>query len=242
MKSNKISKAVAAIAISLLAMSAQAQEAKHLSLQEAIRLSLDNSNQLRLQHAKVAEAAAALREAKERRLPDLTITGSYMRLNQPTLDFHTKSDGQQGTGGSTGSNGLTSVAIDQVGYGMASLSLPVFSGFRIQNGIDAARYLEQASKLEVKTNREDVVQNTIAAYSNLYKAKAALDLVKENLKQSQQRVADFTNLEKNGLLARNDLLKSQLQQSNVELALLDAENSWKLTNISMNLMLGLPDN
>jgi outer membrane protein TolC len=86
-----------------------------------------------------------------------------------------------------------------------------------------------------------VIANTIAAYSNLYKAKAALDIVKENLNQSQHRVADLSNLEKNGLLARNDLLKAELQQSNIELALVDAENNWKLTYINMNLMLGLPE-
>ncbi|MBD0279871.1 MAG: TolC family protein, partial [Flavisolibacter sp.] len=57
-----------------------------------------------------------------------------------------------------------------------------------------------------------------------------------------QRVVDFTRLEKNGLMARNDLLKAELQESNTELALLDAENNWKLANINMELMLGLPEN
>ena len=62
---------------------------------------------------------------------------------------------------------------------------------------------------------------------NLYKAKTAIGLVKENLEQAQQRVKDFTNIEKNGLLARNDLMKAELQASNVELALLDAETNYK---------------
>jgi outer membrane protein len=33
-----------------------------------------------------------------------------------------------------------------------------------------------------------------------------------------------------------------LQTSNIELSLLDAENNWRLANINMNLMLGLPEN
>ena len=41
-------------------------------------------------------------------------------------------------------------------------------------------------------------------------AKAALEIVKENLKQSKNRVADFSNLERNGLMAKNDLLKACL--------------------------------
>src|SRR5206468_1361808 len=73
-----------------------------------------------------------------------------------------------------------------------------------------------------------------------YKSRKAVDLMKENLVQAQQRVKDFSNLEQNGLLARNDLLKAELQASNTELSLLDAENNWQIANVNMDLMLGLP--
>ena len=43
------------------------------------------------------------------------------------------------------------------------------------------------------------------------------------------------------MLARNDLLKSELQSSNIELSVLDAENNRKIANVNMNLMLGLPE-
>src|SRR6185437_945412 len=47
---------------------------------------------------------------------------------------------------------------------------------------------------------------------------------------------------KNGLLARNDLLKAQLQQSNIELSVMDAENNFKMACVNMNLMMGTPEN
>jgi outer membrane protein TolC len=118
----------------------------------------------------------------------------------------------------------------------------LFSGFRIKYGVESARFLEQAAKLDAENDREDIVQNTINAYSNLYKASMALNIVKENLATQKQRVADFGNLEKNGLLARNDMLKAQLQQSNIELSVLDAENNLKMASVNMDLMLGLDDN
>ncbi|MEO7485613.1 MAG: TolC family protein, partial [Ferruginibacter sp.] len=65
--------------------------------------------------------------------------------------------------------------------------------------------------------------------------------VKENLEQSNQRVKDFTNLEQNGLIARNDLLKVKLQSSNIELTLLDAQSNYKIASVNMALMLGLPE-
>lgn len=236
-------KPVALVFMLLAGTAVNAQEKRNLSLDEAITLSLQNSKEIKLNAAKVAEANGALREARERRLPDLTASGSYLRLNQPNVDMKVKLGGQSGGSaeGGSSSSSAQSLKVSSVTYGMASLSIPVFSGFRIQHGIDAAKYLQKAATLDAEKDREEVIANTIAAYSNLYKAKAALDIVKENLKQSQHRVADLSNLEKNGLLARNDLLKAELQQSNIELALVDAENNWKLTYINMNLMLGLPE-
>jgi outer membrane protein TolC len=82
----------------------------------------------------------------------------------------------------------------------------------------------------------------LEAFANLFKATTAVRLVKENLAEAQLRSKDLGNMEKNGLLARNDLLKAQLQESNTELSLLDAENNRQLATINMNLMLGLPTN
>ena len=42
-------------------------------------------------------------------------------------------------------------------------------------------------------------------------------------------------------MARNDRLKAQLQTSNIELQLLDAQNNYSIANINMDLLLGLPE-
>lgn len=227
-----------------MAANAFSQEARHLSLEEAITLSLQNSKQIKLNNAKIKEATASLREARVRRLPDFSVSGSYLRLSKPDVDTKLKlgSSSTSGEGSSSsGSNTSGGLVVNEASYAMANVSVPVFAGLKIQHGIQAAKYLQKATMLDAANDREEVIANTIAAYSNLYKAKAALEIVKENLKQSKNRVADFSNLESNGLMAKNDLLKAQLQQSNIELSLVDAENNWKITYISMNLMLGLPE-
>jgi len=221
-----------------LAFATHAQE-RSLSLQEAIELSLTNNKQIKLNAARIDEATAKLKGARENRLPEFSISGAYMRLNQPTVDLKMN---LAGSGSSdTAARSSSSVEVKEAMYGIANLSLPLFAGFKIQAGIESAKYLAAAAKLDAEVNREEVIQNTISAYSNLYKAGQAVQLVQENLKSSKQRVADFSNLEKNGLLARNDLLKAQLQESNIELSLLDAESNVKIATVNMNLMLGLPE-
>jgi outer membrane protein TolC len=213
----------------------QAQGPRVLTLEEAIGMSLKNSKQLKLSQTNVDLAALNIRQIKENQLPSLSVSASYLRLNTPNIDLKLKQSGSDSTGGGS------ALHVNQAMYGMASASLPLFSGFRFKYGLESAHYLEEAARLDVANDRDAVVQNTIAAYSNLYKAKKAVDLVSENLKREQERVAEFTNREKNGLLARNDLMKAKLQESNVELTLLDAENDLKITTINVNLLLGLPE-
>ena len=43
------------------------------------------------------------------------------------------------------------------------------------------------------------------------------------------------------MIARNDRLKANLQTSNLELQLLEAENNFKIATINMDLLLGLPE-
>lgn len=220
------------VVLCLLGISSlQAQNSiRKIILKEAIDLSIANSHLIKNNKANIAEATAAVKEASERRLPDVSVTGSYVYL--PISPNITMKDAAPGAGGPK---------ISQAIYGMMNASFPLYTGGKLKYGIESAKYLEQAIRLDADDNKEGLILNTINAYSNLYKSKTAVALVKENLDQSNQRVKDFTNLEKNGLVARNDLLKVSLQSSTIELALLDAESNYKLASVNMALMLGLPE-
>jgi outer membrane protein TolC len=212
-----------------------AQQKTNLSLQDAIDLSIKNSKQLKSSHAKIDEAAAAVQEARDHRLPDAGISGSYLRLNKPNVNMKIKGNGS-GTG-----EPAESPKPSQAAYATANVTMPLFSGFRLKYGIESAKYLEQAARLDAEDDKEAIILNTIEAYNNLYKAKEAVDLVDESLTSARQRVNQFSSLEKNGLLPRNELLKAQLQASNTELSLLDAQSNWQVATVNMNLLLGLPE-
>ncbi|MBS1615987.1 MAG: TolC family protein [Bacteroidetes bacterium] len=248
MKANK-----AALLLTLLLAVAGASQARNetqaadslrsLSLEDAISLSLKASKQLRVSEARQAEAEAGLKEARERRLPDLKLSAAYLRLASPDIDLklNTSKQEQGGQSGTTEQQGGGMPSINEAAYAMANASLPLFTGFKIQSGIESAKYLAKAAQLDAAHDQEAVILNTVDAYINLYKAKAAVALMQENLNTANQRVRDMKNLEENGLLARNDLLKATLQASKVELSLLDAQSNLHLANVNMDLMLGLPE-
>lgn len=219
----------------LISAGVRAQEQRSITLKEAIDLSIRNSKQLKASGARIDMAIAQVKEAEENRLPNFNVTGSYIRLNNADINLKSKSNNSGGTP-------AESPKISQALYGIANLSYPIYSGGRIKYAIESAKYLEEASRLDADNDKEAVILNTMNAYTNLYKAGAAINVITESLASSRKRDTTFSRLEQNGLLARNDLLKAQLQTSNIELILLDAENNVRLANINMDLMLGLPEN
>jgi outer membrane protein len=205
-----------------------AQVVQKISLQQAIELSIKNNHTLTIDSAKILSATADVQEAKDRQLPDAKVSASYLRLGAANIDLKGSAAGGP--------------KVNQALYGSANISLPLYTGGKIKYGIASAKLLEEAAKLNGTNDEVAVVFNSIQAYTNLYKAHKTVSVIKETLASSKQRDATFSRLEQNGLLARNDLLKSQLQTSNIELTLLDAENNLNMANINMALMLGLTEN
>lgn len=239
--SDVISKASVIIFTTLLLIipvSIKAQNEKTISLQEAIHLALKNSHVLKAAAARNEQAAAQLEQALKSRLPNANISGSYLRMAHPDLNI--KTDGFSGQP-DTSANKKSMPSVNQAMYGIANISYPVFTGGKIRYAIESARYLKHAVELDGENNKEAAILNTINAYINLFKASATVKVVEENLAQSKQRDSVFSRLEQNGLLARNDLLKAQLQTSTISLSLLDAQNNLKTANINMCLLLGVDE-
>lgn len=208
-----------------------AQEKKMLTLDEAVQLGIQNSKSLKIDAAKIEEATADLLEAKNRQLPDLKVSASYMYLPfAPNINI--KLPGVSAEGGPK---------VNQVAFGSANLSLPLYSGGRIKYGIESAKYLVEASKLTTENDKVAIAYNVAQAYNNLFKASQSIKVLEENLTASTKRDETFLKLENNGVIARNDRLKANLQTSNIELQLLEAKNNYNIANINMDLLLGLPE-
>ncbi len=226
----KMNNSVIALALFIGIANTNAQEKKTLTLDEAVQLGIRNSKNLKIDAAKIEEATADLLEAKNRQLPELKVSGSYLYLPlKPTVNI--KLPGVAGGG----------PEVHQVAFGSANLSVPVYSGGRIKYGIESAKYLVEASKLNTENDKTAIAYNVAQAYNNLFKANQAIRVLEENLSASQKRDETFLKLENNGVIARNDRLKANLQTSNIELQLLEAKNNYNIAGINMDLLLGLPE-
>lgn len=230
----KINNTVIALSFFIGIANTNAQEKKTLTLDEAVQLGIQNSKNLKIDAAKIEEATADLLEAKNRQLPDFKLSASYMRLTNAKVDIKFLNESGSGEGGGM-------AAPKSVFLGQANLSMPLYAGGKIKYGIESAKYLVEASKLSTENDKISIAYNVAQAYNNLFKANQSIKVLEENLIASQKRDETFLKLENNGVIARNDRLKANLQTSNIELQLLEAKNNYNIANINMDLLLGLPE-
>ncbi|MCB0472426.1 MAG: TolC family protein [Flavobacteriaceae bacterium] len=210
-----------------------------LNLSKAVGLALNNSDKARVVEARVDAAGNQLQVVKNSRYPDVKVSGQYLHLTNAKVDL--KLNLNSGADNSGSDQGGASPKVNRLMLGQAAVTMPLFSGFKLKNTVKASENLYEAASLNAQSDKEDIAMNTIQAYINLYKARQAVMLIQENLKSAQQRAADFTAMEQNGILDRNDLLKARLQESDVELSLEEAKKNEHILSYKLTTFLKLPE-
>ncbi|CAM3952437.1 TolC family protein [Flavobacterium antarcticum] len=234
------SKSILLFAFSVLGIfSAKAQDKTVLSLNEAVKIALSKSDESKLADSKVNTKSFELQSTKMNQYPDLKISGQYLRLTN--ADINLKSTQEASTTPSDAPSN-TSPKVNQLILGQANLGIPLFSGFKIKNSILLSENTYKAEIANAAYTKENLTLRVIEYYASLYKAQKSVELLDENLVCSNQQVKDFTAMEENGLLARNDLLKAQLQSSQIELSLAEAKKNVKLLNYNLITLLKLDPN
>jgi outer membrane protein len=224
MKTNRI----ALLAFLLISITTSyAQEKKTMSLKDAISVVISNSNEAVLANTKVATSKLELETMKNNQYPSAKISGQYMRL----------------AGANVKSNlGGSGIDVSQLMLGQASVAMPVFSGFKLKNSIAASENLYKSQTFSASHTKEELALETVELFASLYKSQEMVKLFQENLKSAQQRTKDFSAMVDNGLMARNDLLKAQLQESNIQLSMDSAIKNVNVINYQLVTLLRLPEN
>ncbi|MEZ4791946.1 MAG: TolC family protein [Gelidibacter sp.] len=215
------------------------QNTRPISLQEAVNLALTNADASKLADAKLNSAEHQLNATKNLQYPDVTVKGQYLYLTGADVNLKYTANPQPSGDGTTQAN--NSPNVNQLLLGQANISMPLFSGFKLKNIVKAGENQLEAAKYINANDKEQLAMKVIDTFLNLYKSTQTIALIEENLKSAQQRETDFSAMEQNGLLARNDLLKSQLQVSNIEIALEEAKKTHYILNYQMAVLLKLPD-
>lgn len=208
-----------------------AQERKKLSLKESILLVVSSNTRAQFATTQSTISKYELDVLKNNLYPSMKVSGQYLRLTNANVNSSL----------SSGNTSNSTPQVSQLLLGQASVSMPLYSGSRLKNSIKASENMYQSELAKAQFVQEELSIEVIELYAALYKSQEMAKLYEENKKTAHQRTTDFAAMVDNGLLAKNDLLKAQLQEANVELMHANALKNISIFNYELTLLLGFSE-
>lgn len=224
---------ILALAALLAALpSAGPAQTRSLTLDEAIAAGLGSSPALHASRMKAESSSARAREVAAARLPSLRLGAGYSRLSevppfQVTLPISPNP-----------------IVVSQSYFNNWNLRLsvqqPVFTGFRLEAGAEAARMAEKSAGLDLAKDRSELVFAIKSAYWGLSRALQYEAALAETIGQVREHLKDVRAFFDQGLLVKNEVLRAELQLSSAELMAIDARNAVEVARTALLNLIGLP--
>ena len=206
-----------------------AQE-KGITLQKAIELALANPNNLGAAQQAVDEAAAKKAQAAASRWPALSFNTQYTKIGPYTTE-HPMMPG-------------VSVDVDATGsYNTGfNLQLPLYMGGKLNSAVNLAGYGVDSAELAYTLETENLIQQVIQAYIGFLKVDRMWALSQEQIKILNEHLRLVETNLRLGYAAKTDLLATEIQLTQAELAAVKAEHGRKIAAEHLSNLLGLdPD-
>lgn len=117
----------------------------------------------------------------------------------------------------------------------------VFKGGEINTNIQKTKLEEQVAILSKEKNVQDIKFLVAAKYLDIFRLINLKQVYLNNTKLSQQRLKNILTMQKQGMLTQNDVLRTELIISDLELATRKTDNSIIILNQQLNTVIGFPD-
>jgi len=209
----------------VMVVSAAAQTAQEmLTLDEAIRIALQNNRSLQITERTLQKARERVAEARGAGFPQLQSSATYTRFDRvATAQF-----------------GPQPVRLGSIENRVAVLTLtqPIDISGIIRNGVRAASLGYELSRLDYERTRNELILQVTNAYQNVARAEAFVRVAEEALKNAQERLRVTRAQVDTGVASQFDLLRAQTQVAQSEQALLNARNQVELAKAALNNLLG----
>lgn len=216
---------LAGLAAVLLAGNAAAE-----SLQQAWDTALAADRGLKAARENTAAAASLLEAARSSRLPNVSLEAGYTALDN-TPAFRADLLGQ--------SLQMPMAQRESAAY-KAMATLPLYTGGRIERGIDAAAAGLEAARLGETADVQNLKLRVADAYVNGLRAGRMLKVAESHVESLAAHARDVGNLHEQGMVARSDLLSARVALADARQKALQAANALDLTRAAYNRLLGRP--
>ncbi len=210
------------------------QQPAALTLQDSIRIALQNSRTLRSILQDERKANARVREARGAGLPQLDVSANYRRLDRvPKAKFPSFDP-------VTGTFTFNEIEIQPIDSGTATVSLSQVidvSGV-VRTATDAASLYSRIASLDVQRTRNEIVLQVKQAFYDVLRAQELVKVAEEALQNAETRRKLAQASVDAGVSPKLDVMRAEAAVAAAQQAVIAARNALQLTKAAFNNVLG----
>ena len=208
---------------------AQEPVQKKITIENLFLLVVENNPSLSVSKTDVKVAEQAVKVSKDMRLPDVNFNASALYIGDGTIldkDF----------------SNATKVELPHFGntFSIEATQL-IWKGNVVRNTIQIKSLQEDLATLSYLSNEQNIKLLALGYYLDLYKLQNQASVYRENIELAEQRIRNINRFYDQGMVTRNDVIRGELQISNLNLALQVIENNMQILNRQLTVALGLPE-
>ncbi len=216
------------ILLGLISNSLQAQETNSsaLTLEQAIAVALKQNPDIAASRYNTEALSAVSDIARARRLPSVNLRGSYEYTSEDQRLFPATYNGELGVF----DNDLFSAEV--------VLSLPIYTGGKINSTVKAADLLRQAADGELTRTRETIVFNVTSLFYNLLAQREVIRSFESAVEATQEHRRSIEEQVKAQKAARVDLLRAEVRMAELKEKLTRERNALTIQQWALAALLG----
>ncbi|PVX44680.1 outer membrane protein TolC [Flavobacterium sp. 103] len=201
-----------------------------IRLDEAIELGIRNNNQLKIANSDVTIANENLNQSQIAKAPVLGLNMGYNYIGNPKVfeGFYEKN--------------TTVDYFNHQGSANVFASMPLYYGGAINNQIDKQQLMVSMQESVAKMTETEIKQAITTQFFTLEKLYKEIEITKQNIVNTDIRIRQLESRVSNGQNLKSDLLRTELQKSNFEVAVFRSSNSIELISNYLDILTGLPTN
>lgn len=209
---------------------AQEPVQRKISVEELFILTEENHPNLKVSKADVAIAGQRVEVAKNAQLPSLNLGLQGYYLGDALIIDKDLSN---------------STRVDMPHFGnmfSVDASQLIWKGGTVKNVVKTQSLREELSKLNYQSHEQNIKLLVLGYYLDLYKVINQKEVYQQNIRLAEQRLKNINKFYSQGMVTRNDVIRGELQFSNLSLALQVVENNRQILNKQLTTAFGLPEN
>lgn len=218
----------------LICVSTQAQE--NYTLERCKQLALENNAKVQNAQLSLEAAGQTKKEAFTRYFPSVSATGFGFKANKSMLEMDLPLGAMMGNPAAPPiSLGLMESGI----VGTVIATQPVFAGGQIVNGNKLAKIGVEASELQKAMSDDEILLTTEQYFWQIVALEEKVNTVAETETLLNRAYTDVNNAYEAGMVNKNDLLKVELKQNELESSKLKLSNGLKLAKMVLAQLIGV---